>query len=46
MQPNEPEIRDYELITDNFMILNALNALFTSSGFNKDELDAIKNAKD
>ena len=50
MQPNEPEITNHKPVTDNSVILNAVNALLTSAGFNKDELnvalDAIKNAKD
>ena len=45
MQPNEPEITDYKPVTDNSVILNAVNALLTSAGFNKDELDAVKKQK-
>jgi len=50
VQPDEPEITNHKPVTDNSVILNAVNALLTSAGFNKDELnvalDAIKNAKD
>ena len=50
MQPNEPEITNHKPVTDNSVILNAVNALLSSAGFNKDELnialDAIKNAKE
>ena len=50
MQPNEPEITKHKQVTDNSVILNAVNALLSSAGFNKDELnialDAIKNAKE
>ena len=50
VQPNEPEITDYKQVTDNSVIFNAVDALLTSAGFNKDELnialDAIKNAKE
>lgn len=50
MQPNEEEITDYKQVTDNSVIFNAVDALLTSAGFNKDELnialDAIKNAKE
>ncbi len=49
MQPNESEITNHKSVTDNSLILNSANALLTSSGFNKDELnvelDTIKNAK-
>ena len=45
MQPNEPEITNHKPVTD-----NSVNALLSSAGFNKDELnialDAIKNAKE
>ena len=50
MSSNEPGITDYKPVTDNSVILNAVNALLTSAGFNNDELDvaldAIKNAKE
>jgi len=50
VQPNEEEITDYKQVTDNSVIFNAVDALLTSAGFNKDELnialDAIKNAKE
>ena len=39
MQPNEREITEYKQVTDNSVILNAVNALLSSAGFNKDELD-------
>ena len=49
-QPNEPEITNQKLVTDNSVILNTVNALLSSAGFNKDELNialvAIKNAKE
>ncbi len=49
MTSNEPEITNHNSVTDNDVILNAVDALLTSAGFNKDELnialDAIKNAK-
>tara|TARA_B100000212_G_C27256332_1_gene482444 strand:- start:490 stop:678 length:189 start_codon:yes stop_codon:yes gene_type:complete len=49
VQPNESEITNHKSVTDNSLILNSANALLTSSGFNKDELnvelDTIKNAK-
>ena len=42
------EITNHKPVTDNSVILNAVNALLTSAGFNEDELnvalDAIKNA--
>ena len=45
---NEPEITNHKPVTDNSVILNAVNALLSSAGFNKDELnialDLIKNA--
>ena len=37
LQPNEPEITNHKSVTDNSVILNAVNALLTSAGFNKDE---------
>ena len=50
VQPNEPEITNHKPVTDNSVILNTVNALLTSAGFNKDELnvalDVIKNAKE
>ena len=50
MRPNEPEITNPKSVTDNSVILNAVDMLLTSAGFNKDELkialDVIKNAKD
>ena len=49
MTSNEQEITNHKSVTDNDVILNAVDALLTSAGFNKDELnialDAIKNAK-
>ena len=50
MQPNELEITNPKSFTDNSVILNAVDMLSTSAGFNKDELkialDVIKNAKE
>ena len=50
MEPNEAEITNPKLATDNSVILNAIGMLSTSAGFNKDEfkivLDVIKNAKE
>ena len=50
MQPNEAEIKNHNPVTENYLILNALNALLSSVGFNKDvlniPLDAFKNAKE
>ena len=49
MTSNDQEITNHKSVTDNDVILNAVDALLTSAGFNKDELnialDAIKNAK-
>ena len=49
MTSNEAEITNHNQVTDDSVILNAVDALLTSAGFNKNELnialDAIKNAK-
>ena len=49
MSSNEPEMTNHKLIIDNSVILNSLNALLTSAGFVKDQLnntlDTIKNVK-
>jgi len=34
VQPNEPEIIHHKSVTDNCVILNAVNALLTSASFN------------
>ena len=50
MHPNEPEITNPKSVTDNSFIVNTVDMLLTSVGFNKDELkillDVIKNAKE
>ena len=50
MTSNEAEITNHKSVTDNDVILNAVDALLTSAGFNKDEinteLEAIKNRKE
>ena len=38
MQPNDPEITNPKSVTDNSVILNAVDMLLTSAGFNKDIL--------
>lgn len=49
MSSNEPEIINPKFIIDNSVILNAVNTLLTSAGFDKEQLnnalDSIKNAK-
>ena len=49
MSSNEPEMTNHKLIIDNSVILNSVNALLTSAGFVKDQLnnalDTIKNVK-
>ena len=50
MQPNETEITNPKSVTDNSVILNAVDILITSAGFDKDvlkiALDVIKNEKE
>ena len=36
---NEAEITNHNQVTDNSVIFNAVDALLTSAGFNKDELN-------
>ncbi len=49
MTSNEAENTNHNQVTDNSVILEAVNALLSSAGFKKDEiniaLDAVKNAK-
>ena len=49
MKSNEGKITNHNQVTDNSVILNAVELLVTSASFNKDELniafDAIKNAR-
>ena len=49
MQPNEPEITNHKSITDNFVILSAVETLLSSAGFDINDLnvalDVLKNAK-
>ncbi len=44
LQPNEPEITNHKPVADNSVILNSVNALIGSAGFNKDELNNALNA--
>ena len=48
MQPNEPEITNPKTVTDNSVILDAVETLLSSSGYDTNQLnvglDAIRNA--
>ena len=50
MQPNEPEITNHKPVTDNSVILSAVETLLSSAGYDTNQLnvalDAIKYAKD
>ena len=48
MQPNEPEITNSKTVTDNSVILNAVETLLSSAGYDTNQLnvalDVLKNA--
>ena len=50
MQPNEPEITNSKTVTDNSVILNAVETLLSSAGYDTNQLnvalDVLKNAKE
>ena len=50
MQPNEPEITNPKTVTDNSVILNAVETLLSSAGYDTNQLnvalDVLKNAKE
>ena len=50
MQPNEPEITNSKTVTDNSVILNAVETLLSSAGYDTNQLnvalDFLKNAKE
>ena len=50
VQPNEPEITNSKTVTDNSVILNAVETLLSSAGYDTNQLnvalDVLKNAKD
>ena len=44
MTSNEAENTNHNQVTDNSVILDAVNALLSSAGFNKDELNIALDA--
>tara|TARA_Y100001968_G_C19427512_1_gene755199 strand:- start:1074 stop:1301 length:228 start_codon:yes stop_codon:yes gene_type:complete len=50
VQPNEPEITNPKTVTDNSVILNAVETLLSSAGYDTNQLnvalDVLKNAKE
>ena len=50
MQPNEPEITNHKPVTDNSVILSAVETLLSSAGYDTNQLnvalDVLKNAKE
>ena len=43
MQPNEPEITNSKTVTDNSVILNAVETLLSSAGYDTNQLNIALN---